>query len=212
MSLSFFGCLRRWTAASLMVSLLAACATPERIAPDGDTAFQRTGRFSVTVEHVDGTRDAVQGGFAWLDTGTTLTLDLSNPLGSTLARVTVNNGLATLTHSNGAQEYAPDADSLVDKVLGSPVPVAGLRDWLRGRTAAGVTHDTETDSDTGQLAGFVQNGWRVRLSRYDALGPTVLQLNRNDGTRTLRVRLAITPVADAVGSGSADAGQPVRSR
>lgn len=180
----------------LLAILVAGCAAPGTISSKGDAAFQRTGRFAVSVSASDGTQDAVQGGFAWLDTGQILTLDLSNPLGSTLARVTINDGTATLTHSNGVREYAPHADGLVEKILGSPVPVAGLRDWLRGRTGTAPVQNVKKDRDTGQLTEFVQNGWRVQLSRYDDSGPTLLQMNRNDARRQIRVRLAISTLPD----------------
>ena len=142
----------------LLAGFIAGCVAPGKISPDTDTAFQRTGRFAVTVKTFSGTQDAVQGGFAWQDTGSVLTLDLANPLGSTLARVTVRDGGAMLTHSNGAQEYAENADGLVEKVLGSPVPVSGLRDWLRGQTGTAPVQDVQHDTANDQLTGFVQQG------------------------------------------------------
>lgn len=184
--------LTRFVLPALLAGLIAGCAAPGKISPDSDTGFQRTGRFAVTVKTFSGAQDAVQGGFAWQDTGSVLTLDLANPLGSTLARVTVRDGGAMLTHSNGAQEYAEHADGLVEKVLGSPVPVSGLRDWLRGQTGAAPVHEVQHDAATDQLTGFIQQGWRVKLSRYDALGPTVLQMNRSDAQRDISVRLAIS--------------------
>src|SRR5690606_40590682 len=65
---------------------LAGCAGPARIVGDG-TAFERTGRFAVNVTEAGGAQEAVQGGFAWRDTGRLLRLDLVNPLGTTLARI-----------------------------------------------------------------------------------------------------------------------------
>src|SRR5690554_4274990 len=189
---SGLGFLKRFALPMLLAGIVAGCAAPGKIGPDTDTAFQRTGRFAITVKSFNGAQDAVQGGFAWQDTGSVLTLDLANPLGTTLARVTVRDGGAMLTHSNGAQEYAADADGLVEKVLGSPVPVSGLRDWLHGQTGSQSVQDVQHDSATDQLMGFIQQGWRVRLSRYDALGPTVLQMNRSDAQRDISVRLAIS--------------------
>lgn len=191
-----FSRLRRTAIVALAGAVLAGCAAPARIGPDTGTAFQRTGRFAVTVKEFSGKQDAVQGGFAWMDTGQVLTLDLSNPLGSTLARVTVDNGLATLTHSNGSQEYAPHADALVEKVLGSPVPVAGLRAWLRGQAGQGKVDNVRKDEE-GRLTSFTQQGWRVSLSRYDVLGPTLLQLTRSDAQRDISVRLAIAAQSQA---------------
>lgn len=177
--------------AVLLCVFLAACATPQRIGGTGASpAFERTGRFALTVSHSGGGQDAVQGGFAWRDDGRELTLDLANPLGSTLARVQVIPGHALLTRSNGTQEQAPDPDALVEQVLGSPMPVAGLRDWLRGRTGASPSSQLEKN-EAGQITSFSQNGWRVVLSRYDAQGPGLVQLSRNEASRQIRVRLVI---------------------
>lgn len=178
----------------VVLGILAGCATPARLGPDSESVFQRAGRFSVTVKEFSGAQDAVQGGFVWHDAGSLLTLDLANPLGSTLARITVADEGAVLTHSNGSREYASDADGLAEIALGSPVPVSGLRDWLRGQTGPAPAHDLQRNDD-GTLAGFNQDGWRVRLSRYDVSGPTLLQLNRRDSRGDISVRLVVSPQA-----------------
>lgn len=182
---------RAWWTAGLAALLLAACATPQKIGRDASgAAFERAGRFAVNVNYFGGRHEAVQGGFAWRDTGNVLTLDLANPLGNTLARVEVEPGLATLTRSNGAREQAAHPDALVEQVLGSPIPVAGLRDWLQGRVAGpGVTGLQKNEQ--GQVGVFSQDGWRVQLSRYDAQGPALLQMNRNDPDRSISVRLVV---------------------
>jgi outer membrane lipoprotein LolB len=182
---------RAWLGAGLAALLLAACATPQKIGRDAPgVAFERAGRFAVSVNYFGGKHEAVQGGFAWRDTGKALTLDLANPLGNTLARVEVEPGLATLIRSNGQREQAAHPDALVEQVLGSPIPVAGLRDWLRGRTGdAGVSGLQKNEQ--GQVGAFSQDGWRVQLSRYDAQGPALLQMNRNDPDRNISVRLVI---------------------
>lgn len=107
------------SAGMLAAGVLAGCATPARIDTSApETVFQRTGRFAVSVQYANGQQEAVQGGFAWLDTGRLLTLDLANPLGSTLARVQVQPGIATLTRTDGQQQSAPNPDALVEQVLG----------------------------------------------------------------------------------------------
>ncbi|QAA92506.1 lipoprotein insertase outer membrane protein LolB [Pollutimonas thiosulfatoxidans] len=175
--------------AVLAALLLAACATPTRHAQQADgPAFDRAGRFAVSVVYFNGKRDAVQGGFVWRDTGRELLLDLANPLGSTLARVQVLPGRAVLTRSNGQVEHADHPDALVEQALGSPIPVSGLRDWLRGRTGNDPVSDLRKD-DGGNIASFTQNGWRVQLSRYDDQGPRLLQMNRNDANRAISARL-----------------------
>ncbi|NYT65486.1 outer membrane lipoprotein LolB [Alcaligenaceae bacterium] len=179
----------RWLIVSMCV-MLVACATPQKMAPlSSDKLFERVGRFALSVQHANGKQDAVQGGFAWQDTGQQLKLDLANPLGSTLARVLVMANSAVLTRSNGSQQVASDPDALVELALGSPIPVSGLRDWLQGRAGAGAV-DQQLD-DQGRVLSFVQSGWRVRLSRYDELGPALLQLNRNDALSDISVRLVV---------------------
>lgn len=182
---------RRWLLAAAGTLLLGGCAAPPRIGegPPGQ-AFERRGRFAVSVNYFSGRQEAVQGGFAWHDTARTLMLDLANPLGSTLARVQVTPGQAVLTRSDGTTETAAHPDALIEQVLGSPIPVAGLRDWLRGRSGPAPVSGLERDAE-GRPTVFMQDGWRVQLSRYDALGPGLLQMNRNDAHRTLSVRLVV---------------------
>jgi len=171
--------------------MLAACATPARIAGrPGVASFDRTGRFAVTVDRGNAGRKAVQGGFSWHDDGAGLTLDLANPLGSTLARVTVTPAGATLLRANGTSQQAPSADALVAQVLGSPIPVAGLRDWLRGRTQGGATGDLKKNA-AGQVESFTQDGWLVRLSNYDTQGPRLLRMLRDGPDGRISVRLAV---------------------
>jgi outer membrane lipoprotein LolB len=180
---------RTWLACSL-VGLLTACATPSRIAGGPAQAFERVGRFAVSATGYGSSPQAVQGGFAWNDDGRTLRLDLSNPLGNILARVQVQPGESVLTRADGTPERAADPDGLVEQVLGSVIPVAGLRDWLQGRTGARPVESLRKDKD-GRIGGFVQNGWHVELSNYDAQGPRLLRLVRDAAGRHVSVRLVV---------------------
>ena len=172
-----------------IAAIIAGCAGPGRIAGDG-AAFERSGRFAVNVTDAAAAPEAVQGGFAWRDTGRVLMLDLVNPLGSTLARIQVDARGATLERTDGSTETAPDADALVAQVLGTPLPVSSLRDWLQGRAGEGAVSNMERDAQ-GRPESFTQEGWQLRFSRYDALGPGLLRLDRRDGSRRISVRLAI---------------------
>lgn len=180
--------LAKWLAPGFFL-LLVACATPQKIDHAGaEPSFERAGRFALSVNYHSGKQEAVQGGFAWLDTGKRLKLDLANPLGSTLARVEVDSVRAVLTRSDGSSLSAKHPDALIEQVLGSPIPVAGLRDWLQGRTGSDAVTNLEKNTEH-QIQAFSQDGWRVRLSRYDQYGPQLLQLNRNDSQRDISIRL-----------------------
>nr|MBF0685439.1 outer membrane lipoprotein LolB [Pseudomonas sp.] len=190
-------------ASLLLVALLSACATPPPITPDDTQATQsgvlsRTGRFAVQVDEVAGKTQAVQGGFAWYDMALRdLTLDLNSPLGAALARVEVDaDGTATLTEANGMQTVADSADDLVAQVLGSPIPVAGLRYWLRGQLAPQpAARNLQRDAE-GRPVAFEQGGWKVNITDFDPIGPVRMSLQRSEpGHRLIDVRLVMTPNA-----------------
>ncbi|WP_186332170.1 lipoprotein insertase outer membrane protein LolB [Bordetella genomosp. 13] len=185
---------RAWRrlAGGVALLALAACATvPEPTGQPAADAFARAGRFAITAtETSDGTQQAVQGGFIWRDDGSRYQLDLTTPLGSTEARVEGQPGAATLTRSNGTRLQAADPDSLAEDALGSPVPVSGLRDWLRGQPGEPAPQALESDAQ-GRPTSFTQRGWQARLSRYDAQGPQLLVLERLEDTRRIVVRLVV---------------------
>ena len=178
-------------AACTAVLLLAACATPQHIGgTQGGEVFERVGRFAVSAETPGEPLQAAQGGFAWQDAGRVLTVDLATPMGATLARVVVQPGHARLTPAEGDEIHAATADDLLEQVLGTPVPVAQLRHWLRGRLGPEPADDVQRDEESRPLR-FRQHGWAVTLSRYDAQGPQLLRLQRSDAGRQLSVRLAV---------------------
>jgi outer membrane lipoprotein LolB len=177
-------------------SILAACATPQRIpvTQQGTTAetLSRVGRFALRVQRPMEEPEAIQGGFAWQDDGRSLVLDLANPLGNTLARVESGPSGAMLRESNGRETFAADPDGLAAQALGSPIPVAGLRDWLRGHVAAEPRGQVTARDERSRPTAFSQDGWDVRVSAYDDTGPVRLQMNRAEPGRTIEMRLVIT--------------------
>jgi outer membrane lipoprotein LolB len=136
--------------------------------------------------------EAIQGGFAWQDDGRKLVLDLANPLGTTLARVESGPDGAMLRESNGRETFADDPDGLAARALGSPIPVAGLRDWLRGRVADAPRGQVSARDEQSRATVFAQDGWDVRVTQYDDIGPVRLQMMRTEPGRTIDLRLVIT--------------------
>lgn len=186
----------RVLAVSCLLALLGACATPARVVPPSAHAeqhFVRTGKFALRVSEPYQADHAVQGGFVWQDENESLMLDLTSPLGATLARISINETGALLRESNGKETRAATAESLVQQVLGAPVPVSVLRHWVRGAPApAAAVEDVQQDA-AGRMSSFTQEGWKVDLGQYDALGPTRLTAVRQHDTQTFHLRLVMAP-------------------
>lgn len=181
----------RFFCSLIMLAGLAACAVaPKPVAVSQDTqSFIRSGRFALNVDNSDGKKDAVQGGFQWIESSQQLQLDLNNPMGTVLARVIVSPQGASLQYPNGEMKHADSPDLLVEQLLGYMIPVEGMRSWLRGQT--GSRPVTELQQTEGQPSYFQQDNWRVTLKRYDQQGPQLLQMHRNQAQQAISVRVVV---------------------
>jgi outer membrane lipoprotein LolB len=187
---------RLWTrtarllAAIAVAGWLAGCAAPAHIQGQGP-AFDRVGRFAVNLQPVAQPPYAAQGGFSWRDDGRTLRLDLSNPLGSVLARIRVTDHDSVLERADGSRESAPSPDALLTQVWGHPMPVSGLRSWIRGEAEPGHDAGQVRRDGQGRLTALRQDGWDVRLSSYDDQGPLRVRLSRQDAQGQWRLQLVM---------------------
>ncbi|MFZ4538028.1 lipoprotein insertase outer membrane protein LolB [Propionivibrio sp.] len=117
--------------------LLAGCAiqpsSPGTAPPPRDAleAFSLEGRFSLRHEDKN-----YSGRLSWRHQGANNTLLLASPFGQGMAEITTSESGARLTSSDGKVYAAPDAETLTQQVLGYPLPLARLTDWVRGRGAA----------------------------------------------------------------------------
>ena len=184
---------RGWVLQVLALLCLVGCAAP--VAPpdvrDSATELVRHGRFALKAEEFGRAPEAVQGGFDWHDTGAVLILDLTNPFGSVLARVQVSLEGSVLTRANGEVIRAATPDALLQRVLGQTMPVQGLRDWLRSQRVPGPAMTVQDRDEQGRIVVFEQGGWTVRLSRFDALGPKMLVMTRQEGSKNISLRLVV---------------------
>jgi len=148
----------------LSLALPVACAT----LPPSAGSLSYSGRFSVQVTG-DDRHDNLSGRFALTVDRAEVTLDLSTPLGTTMARIQSRADGARLTvpYRNGVRtESGPDPEGLSQRVLGWALPVSGIRDWIEGRPAPGRPYQISADEGGGSL--LEQDGWTIRL---DPRGP-----------------------------------------
>ena len=152
-----------WLGAGLLA--IAACSTlapAARIA--GAEAF--AGRLAVRIEP-EGSSPArsFTANFDLEGNPTSGRLDLTTPLGTIVGRARWSPQAVTLATPRGESAY-PDLDALTHEVIGEPLPVAALFDWLHGRPWPDAPAEPAPDGH-----GFSQLGWSVDLTRFadDAL-------------------------------------------
>lgn len=144
-------------------ALLSACTTLQPVAPTASSESV-SGRMSVKVDATPSTpARSVSASFELQGTPQDGRLDLSTPLGTTIAQARWSGRKALLT-TGGEQRSYPDLDALTQDMLGESLPIVALFDWLRGRAWAGApSRPSVPPAETG----FQQLGWDVDLARFD---------------------------------------------
>jgi outer membrane lipoprotein LolB len=152
--------MRSWRVglAALVALAVLGCATPE--APPERTY---TGRFAATA--IDGARkDSVSGHFSIEVRGNRQVIDLATPVGTTIARVQIEPGRAQATGPQLRTATGPDAEELVEQLLGWRLPVSGLADWLEGRPDP--SRPARTQMNGPRVSAIEQDGWTIRIDEY----------------------------------------------
>ncbi len=151
----------------------------------------RSGRFSMLVQDPQKPDVFLQGRFFWQDLQQGLTLDLSSPVGVTLARIEVQPKQSVLKVPGEPPVSASTADELLVNVLAEPVPIQALRYWMQGRLSSTLqAYQIQRDSDQ-RLTSFKAGQWSVSLSRYDEQGPTFLSMTQNINQRVVTLKLIV---------------------
>lgn len=144
----------------------ASCSTPP---PQGPSASQSwEGRLALNLD----TQPPEQffAGFRLQGSARSGELELSNPLGSVLARLQWQPGSAVLRQGQQETRYA-SVDALLASVTGAAIPVQALFAWLDGQAAA-------------------VEGWQADLSR---LGDGRLEARRHQPAPSAVLRLIFQP-------------------
>jgi len=178
-------------AAALAVALAGCASTPHGPSTSNATPELSTqtsnayhGRFAVRYVDQNGQTRNAYGNFDWQQQGDTVTLQLLNPLGQTLAIVTSSPASATLELPNRQPVTADNVTSLMQHTLGFALPVEGLRYWLASSPAPTSHAKTIVDPDqTSRMKEIDQEGWTIQYLAYadaPATGVKRLDLTRQD--------------------------------
>jgi outer membrane lipoprotein LolB len=175
------------------VVALAGCAsvTPQgpstsnaATAVTAQTTRAYQGRFAIQYNDQNGQQRNAYGNFTWQETGDTVTLQLRNPLGQTLAIVTSSSASATLELPNRQPLTADNVSTLMQNALGFVLPVEGLRYWLQPSPAPTSRAKTEKDPEQpSRLKQITQDGWTIDYLAYaepPATGVKRVNLSRSE--------------------------------
>ena len=118
--------------------LLQACATPlasKAPAPSTPSLASYQGRISVRVAPPQA--QSLNADFLISGSATAGTLQLSGPLGTTLAHLQWAPGFAQLRQQGRTETY-PDLPSMLDQLTGSRLPTEVVFSWLEGKGLVGL--------------------------------------------------------------------------
>ncbi|MBV8629232.1 MAG: lipoprotein localization protein LolB [Paraburkholderia sp.] len=187
-------------AAAALVTL-AGCASVKPEGPStsnaatvvtAQTSRQYHGRFAVQYVDQNGQQRNAYGNFQWQENGDTVSLELRNPLGQTLAIVTSSMSSATLELPNRQPLTADNVSTLMQNALGFALPVEGLRYWLQPSAAPTSRAKTETDPQNDRLKQIQQDGWTIDYVSYaDAPATGVKRLNLSRDNPPLDIKLVL---------------------
>jgi len=190
---------------SVFVLLLSACATPaikEENLTKLDWSQQQHALNSIQHWRING-RIAVQtkddGGqadFVWqLEDLSNYEIRLQAPLGAGTTWINSGPEGASIRSSSGDSLYDTDVDALILRMNGWPLPVSGLRYWVRGLPSPVSEYKVAEWNDNGLPAVVIQDGWRIEFRKHQQVSgqflPRKLFINRVNMDEEVDVRLII---------------------
>ena len=169
---------------------------PNWVMPNQATQIVWDGRFSIRMNAgADRPAEGGSGGFTLSQDALNDTLEIRNPVGGSIAKITITPGEAVL-EQGGKISKAVDADSLVQAALGLPLPARGLSDWLRGQVRPGSPASLERNAN-GIVSKISQDGWNLSYVWTDGTRKLEkLNLTRNTKTGPIDIRLVFDQIDD----------------
>jgi len=146
------------------------------------------GRFAVKVIGItESQNQGGSGGFTLTQDALKDILEIRNPIGGSIAKITITPGEATLER-DGQVVTAIDADTLVQNTLGLPLPARGLSNWLRGEVRPGSEASIERNAQ-GQVSKINQDGWDLTYTWGNNRRLNKLTMTRTSNIGSIDIRL-----------------------
>lgn len=129
--------------------------------------------------------------FFWQQTGQdNYRLLLLNPLGSTELELNAKPGEAQITDNKGQHYTATDAEEMIGKLTGMPIPLNSLRQWILGLPGDATDYTLDDQYRLSQV-NYTQGGktWKVVYSAYDSKTQPSLPSNMELTQGSQRIKL-----------------------
>ncbi len=143
------------------------------------------------LSHNDKT-ESLHGKFTWKQGNDKTHIDLFSPLGQTMAVIDITPGQAVFTASGKLPLIAADADELVFRQLGWPLPVSGMHNWLQGCATDASGKPFQADPAHPEIT--TQNHWHIHYVNWQSFRDNRLIPRRIDMTHTPPVGASVSDI------------------
>ncbi|WP_435953368.1 lipoprotein insertase outer membrane protein LolB [Dryocola sp. BD626] len=184
--------------------VLAGCVTPQSKGPGKSpdspqwlqhqqqvqkiTQYQTRGAFAYLSDS-----QKVYARFNWQQTAPDrYRLLLTNPLGSTELELNAQPGKVQLVDRNGKRYEAQDAEDMVNRLTGMPIPLNSLRQWMLGLPGEATDYKLDNQYRLSEV-NYTQNGktWKVVYSDYnDKVQPALpSNMELREGSQRIKLKM-----------------------
>ncbi len=196
-------CLRLMRFLPLASLMLAACATNAPKGPGqspnapqwqqhqqqvrGLSQYQARGAFAFLSD-----QQKVYARFFWQQTGADrYRLLLTNPLGSTELELNAKPGTVELVDNKGKHYVSTDAQDMIYKLTGMPIPIDSLRQWMLGLPGDSTDYKLDDQFRLSELNYTGPDGktWHVVYNDYSSTTQPSLPSNMELTQGSLRIKL-----------------------
>ncbi len=116
---------------------------------------------------------------------------LTNPLGSTELELNAQPGNVQLVDNKGQRYTADDAEEMIGKLTGMPIPLNSLRQWILGLPGDATDYKLDDQYRLSEIT-YSQNGknWKVVYGGYDTKTQPAMPANMEltDGGQRIKLK------------------------
>lgn len=127
----------------------------------------------------------------WVQRGARSEVGLHGPFGAGSAQLQVEPGAAVLRQPGAGERRAESAEALSRELLGWPLPVRELRDWVRGIPYRDAPVEALILDPQGRLQELRQLGWALTFADYRTTEAGYLPGRIDAADGQLRIRMVI---------------------